>query len=144
MKCRVYVYGINELFSQTYADLNNDGEETPDNFKYDWEDELDITTEVEKYEEHSHSVYYLEGTKSNVPFREPIDDMHLINIFGKSSIDLRIGCSETILETIEIEKLEGVLIIRIFIKDFEPFTNPVPGIYIATSNFPKTLIDDKN
>jgi hypothetical protein len=30
-------------------------------------------------------------------------------------------------------------IVKLFLKDLEPFANPVPGIYISTKEFPKEL-----
>jgi hypothetical protein len=29
----------------------------------------------------------------------------------------------------------------VYLKDFEPMSNPVPGIYIAAQEFPKELIE---
>ena len=40
----------------------------------------------------------------------------------------------------EIEEKEDETVIRIYLKDYEPMSNPVPGIYIASQEFPKELV----
>ena len=44
--------------------------------------------------------------------------------------------SESILDsyTFQGDKLE------VFLKDYEPMSNPIPGVYIASKEFPKELI----
>jgi hypothetical protein len=32
--------------------------------------------------------------------------------------------------------------LKVFIKDYEPLTNPIPGVYIAAKQFPKELITE--
>ncbi len=140
MKCQVYIYGVNALYSQTYADIHNNGKESPDNFKYDWEDELEITSIIKRYTEDCDSIYFLEGFKSNESFKEPVENMRLISLFSDSG-RTQIGCSESILDRIEIENSDDLIKIYLYIKDYEPYANPVPGIYIASKDFPNSLIN---
>ena len=47
---------------------------------------------------------------------------------------------ESIVETHELIKDENGFTIKIFLKDFEPMSNPVPGIYVASKEFPQALV----
>jgi hypothetical protein len=51
-----------------------------------------------------------------------------------------VGASESMIDTLSIEKLNDEILVSIYIKDNEPHANPIPGIYIASKEFPKELI----
>ena len=51
MNCKIHIYLLNDLFSQELADAEFNGKESADNLRYEWEDELEINTEVKEVKE---------------------------------------------------------------------------------------------
>lgn len=141
MICRIHVYAINYHFSQEYADEHNKGQESEMNRLYEWQDELEINENVEKVEEKSNDVFCLQGTlPTGLDFNEKVDGMHMVHIHCSSGYVNEIGCSESILDRIEVLSDEDAYIVSIWIKGNEPLANPIPGIYIAAQEFPKSLV----
>ena len=140
MKCQIHVFLLNEHFSLEYAQEHYGGEESELNRKYEWQDELEVTNDITEVVEHENAVYPIQGT---MPDGESFcHDVSAMRLFELKSIDgsTLIGCSESILDSCEIDSSGEKHIIKIFIKDYEPMANPIPGIYIASQEFPKTLI----
>jgi len=141
MKCSIHVYLINELYSQEFADEFHNGNPSEDNKEYDWEDELSISSDVVSTEELDNSVYKLEGENGNGDyFSVEVPNMRLVKIKSTNAPDVFVGASESIVDTMNIEKLNDEILVSIYLKDNEPHANPIPGIYIASKEFPKELI----
>ena len=140
MKCVVLCYQINELFSQSIADEKHDGKPSADNVKNHWEDELQISSSVLSVEELKDESYQLKGSYANgEDFQFEILAMRLIKIVSENAPVCFVGASESIIEKIQISKNTEQFILKLFLKDLEPFANPIPGIYISTKEFPKEL-----
>lgn len=141
MKCTIHTYLLNDLYSQELADSQNNGEQTPDNKKYDWEDEMNVSSRVNDVEELKDSSYFLAGSLGDGSnFSIEVPNMRLIKIISSDAPDLYVGASESILYEARVDKNENQWNIEIYIKDFEPMANPIPGIYIASKEFPKELL----
>lgn len=141
MNCTINVYMLNEHFSQEHADANFGGKPSANNRLYDWEDEMKITSPVSKVTEHRKVSFPLQGElPSGEPFHHEVKDMFLFEIQSEEQPSTFIGCSESILDSFE-QKQEGEnIFLKIFIRDYEAYANPIPGIYIASKEFPKELI----
>ena len=141
MKCTIHTYLLNDLYSQELADSQNNGEQTPDNKKYDWEDEMNVSSTVNDVEELKDSSYFLAGSLGDGSnFSIEVPKMRLLKITSSDVQDLYVGASESIISEVRINRNENHLKIEIFIKDLEPMANPIPGIYIASKEFPKELV----
>ena len=141
MQAQVHFYLLNYDFSQEYADANHNGNESPDNRQFDWEDELAIKKLSSNYTTVKHSTYVLRGFRNDKPFQEEIENMFLISFMTEDGEGLAIGCSHEILESYKIEELDEGLLIAVFLKSDEPLSNPTPGIYIAAKRFPESLMN---
>lgn len=132
---------LNEHFSQEHADAHFEGKPSANNRLYDWEDEMKITTPVSKVVEHRNAAFPLQGElPSGEPFSHEVKNMFLFEILSEGNPSTFIGCSESILDSFE-QRTEGETIhLKIFIRDYEAYANPIPGIYIASKEFPKELI----
>ncbi len=140
MKCQINVFMLNEHFSQEHADANFGGQPSTNNRLYDWEDDMNITSNVTEVLEHRKVAFPLQGEMGDgTPFRYDIENMFLFEIQSEDAPTSYIGCSESILNRFEMEKKEDAIFLRIFINDYEPYANPVPGIYIASKEFPADL-----
>lgn len=139
MSLTLKVYLINDDFSQEYADTHNEGKESELNRHYEWQDELEITSDVKNIEEIKNGTYTLAGEMPDGrQFSYEVPKMRLFSIQSSDSMDLLVGCSESLLHDL---KIDGNELLEIYLKDYEPLSNPVPGIYIAAQEFPKDLID---
>lgn len=141
MKCTVHVYLINDLYSQAFADEFHNGSPSEDNKEYDWEDELSISSDVVSSEELINSYFNLEGENGNGEhFSIEVPNMRLVKISSNDAPIVFVGASESMIDTLSIEKLNDEILVSIYLKDNEPHANPIPGIYIASKEFPKELI----
>lgn len=141
MNCKIHIHLLNELFSQQLADEKHEGKESADNLRYDWEDELEITSAVTLVKEQPDAVYTLAGYDENdALFSYDIPAMHLFEIHSANEPITYVGASKSIVDHCLYTQEKDVHTIRIFLKDYEPMANPIPGIFIASKAFPKALI----
>ena len=141
MTCTIHTYLLNDLYSQELADSQHNGEQTPDNKKYDWEDEMNVSSRVNDVEELKDSSYFLAGSLGDgSDFSIEVPKMRLLKITSSDAQDLYVGASESIISEVRIAKTVSQWNIEIYIKDLEPLANPIPGIYIASKEFPKELV----
>jgi hypothetical protein len=141
MKFIAHFYQLNDDFSQEYADTHYQGKDSEMNRRYDWEDELALKNDVDKVNVLKSASYTLAGQFGNgEPFSEEISGLLRFDIVGKDGSITTMACSESMLSHYELEESPEKTKLKVFIKDYEPFANPIPGIYIASQDFPKKLI----
>ena len=141
MKCTAHFYKLNYDFSPEFADTHHNGKESENNRKYDWEDELAITNDVEDIQVQENSNYTLVGEQNGEQFSEEIPNVTLFKIKAKDGQDVTMACSDSIVHEYKIEKSDNNIILKVFLNEGEPLTNPIAGIYIAIEDFPKHLIN---
>ncbi len=141
MTCKAHFYLLNDHFSIEHANENFNGEESELNRKHQWEDEMDIKTDVTDVHVEESGTYVIQGAlPDGEAFSHDVAKMRLFNIANGEQVVAQLACSESIISSFEIEKIDEVLTVKVYIKDDEPLANPVPGIYIAAQEFPKELI----
>ena len=141
MICKAHFYLLNDHFSEEHASANYNGEESELNRKHQWEDELEINTEITGVEVLENESYFLQGSlPDGKPFNNEVGKMRMFNVVNGEQIIAQLACSESIISSFDIEKTEDLTTVKIYIKDDEPLANPVSGIYIALQEFPKDLI----
>lgn len=141
MICKAHFYLLNDHFSIEHANENFNGEESELNRRHEWEDELEIKTEVSDVHVEENGTYVLQGElPDGDSFSNSISKMRLFNIANGEQVVAQLACSESIISSFDIEKSDEVFVVKIYIKDDEPLANPVPGVYIAAQEFPKELI----
>ena len=139
MNCTIHVYLLNDLFSQKLADEQHGGKETTDNRKHLWEDEMRITSDVVELEELHDVIFPLQGEwPDGSVFSHDVTGMYLIRIKSSNEPDVYVGASESMVSHCTIKRT-GEFEIELYLKDDEPYANPIPGIYIASKEFPKAL-----
>lgn len=140
-ECVFNVYLLNEHFSPEYAEAQYGGKDSENNRRYDWEDEFAITSSVKKIEVLKDVEYPLRGVlPDGKEFSYDVTSMLLFKIISDDAPETYVGASQSIVDRYEQEDLEGKVRIRIYLKDYEPMANPIPGVYIASKEFPKELI----
>jgi hypothetical protein len=140
-ECVFNVYLLNEHFSPEYAEAQHGGKDSENNRRYDWEDEFAITSSVKKIEVLKDVEYPLRGVlPDGKEFSYDVTSMLLFKIISDDAPETYVGASQSIVDRYEQEDIEGKVRIRIYLKDYEPMANPIPGVYIASKEFPKELI----
>ena len=139
MKCSVHFYLMNDHFSKEHAEANYGGNESELNRQFEWEDELNITTDIDEVIFHQGAVYPLRGETPEGAFSYDVGDMNLFELKSKEDGSTYVGCSASLMDSYEL-KDDGEFVLNVLLKDFEPMSNPVPGIYISAQAFPKELI----
>lgn len=141
MTCKAHFYLLNDHFSIEHANENFNGEESELNRKHQWEDELEIKTEVTDVHVEENGTYVIQGAMPDgETFKHDVAKMRIFNIANDEQVVAQLACSESIISSFEIEKTDEVLKVHVYIKDDEPLANPVAGVYIAAQEFPKELI----
>ena len=140
MRLNVHFYMLNEHFSQEHADAQHNGEESENNLRYEWEDELSVKSDVKEVGFLRKSIYTIKGYLTDTEtFAYDIPEMIVFNIALEDGTITQMACSESIVENFElIEETEGKRL-NVYLKEEEPHTNPIPGIYVALQEFPKEL-----
>jgi hypothetical protein len=133
-------YKLNEDFSPEFAEANNGGEPSENNRLYEWEDELKLKNDLKSIEILEGETYFLKGEQNGKQFEEPVSEMLIFNILGNDGSVTQMACSQALVEKHELIEEDEVKL-NVFFKGTEPLSNPVPGVYIALQDFPKSLID---
>ena len=140
MKFTARFYKLNEDYSPEFAEANNDGQPSENNRLYEWEDELKLKNDIKSVEILEGETYFLKGKQNGKQFEEPVSEMLVFNILGNDGSMTQMACSQVLIEKHELIE-EDKINLNVFFKGTEPLSNPVPGVYIALQDFPKSLID---
>ena len=102
--------------------------------------QLRVTGTVIGVVEHRNVSFPLQGQlEDGSTFSYDVQKMFLLQIDTMEAPAVFVGASESILASFEIISGDSP-VVKIFLKDDEPYTNPIPGIFIASKEFPKELI----
>ena len=137
MKLSAHFYLLNDDFSPEYAEANHNGNESENNPKYEWEDELSIEEGLKEIKFEEKGIYVLQGETNEGPFSYEIPNTFLIHLIMENGINSAFAISESIMDSYQFNEKESKL--EVFIKDYEPHSNPIAGVYIASKEFPKPL-----
>jgi hypothetical protein len=131
---------LNDLFSQELADTQHQGEESEDNLKYHWVDELEVK-QVKSIDVVDDGVYLIQGTQElSGDFSYPVSSMRIINVTLVQGGQAQFAISNQLIQSFEIIETSGGIEASVELKDQEPFSNPITGVYIANHDFPKELL----
>lgn len=141
MKLSAHFFLLNDHFSPEYAEANFEGKESENNPLYEWEDEMEVSEGLRQIEVLRNANYNLAGEMPDgEPFNCPVENMFLLSLKTENEQIGYFGVSESILDSYTLEGDENYQVLKVYIKDYEPLANPIPGIFIASKEFPKALI----
>ncbi|NDF60024.1 MAG: hypothetical protein EB100_03000 [Crocinitomicaceae bacterium] len=142
MKLSAHFYLLNDDFSPEYAEANHGGQESENNPFYQWEDELEVD-ELEDVVVCENGSYTLAGETDQIgTFSFELSNMLVFELQQSNGIHGAFALSNSLVNHFElIDSVDGKEL-KVFIKDYEPLTNPIPGVYIAAKQFPKELITE--
>jgi hypothetical protein len=140
MKASIHFFQVNSDFSIEHAEAHYNGEESENNLKHDWEDEFEVSHNLESVEIIRKGTFHLQGQLPNGDlFKEPVENMFLIAMTLTDGQIGYMGVSESMLMDFSETKEENHVSYKVYIKDYEPCWNEMPGLFIAAKEFPKNL-----
>ena len=140
MKLTAHFYLLNDDFSPEYAEANHGGNETENNPFYEWEDELEVSNNLTSTELIRDGSFTLAGEMPDgESFSTEVSNMFLLKLKLDNGSEGYFGVSESILDRYTLEG-EADQVLKVYIKDYEPLANPMPGVFIASKEFPLELI----
>ena len=125
----------NEEYSEIFAKENHNGEESEDNFKILWEDEIELTGGFEAINEKEDSVYILKGLRGEEEFAIEVPQMRIWEFEGDQISTIAV--SESIIDHFDLNSESKVL--EVHFKEKSVISNVIPGVYIDVEAFPKEL-----
>ena len=132
---------VNDLFSEELADSQYQGEESEDNLRYHWVDELEVK-HVKSIDVVDDGVYLIQGTQELTgDFSYPVSSMRIINVTLVQGGQAQFAISNQLIQSFEIQATREEMEASVELKDQEPFLNPITGVYIANHDFPKELLN---
>jgi hypothetical protein len=140
MKLSAHFYLLNEDFSPEYAEANHNGKESGNNLKYQWEDELQVS-DLKSVHIKRNDIFHLIGVLPNDQnFDYQIPNSFVVEMLANDQKIGYLAVSESILHDFSVEETENNQILKVYLKDYEPMSNPLPGVFIAAKEFPKELV----
>lgn len=133
---------LNSEFNKGLADDLYRGEETEDNIKHLWEDEMQVSEPVKEFKIKNNAIYKLAGFyPDNTQFSFDIWDMTIVECFTESGAMMQFAVSKKLIKKTEkiTEEKSGDTHLYFYMKDKMPMENPMNGVYIIKTDFPKDL-----
>ncbi len=142
MNLHLHFILLNSEFNQGMAaDLYN-GEESEDNIKHLWEDELKVSEPVQEFKIKNNTTYTLAGYyPTDEIFSFEIPDMTVVNCTTISGATMQFAISKKMIKKTEktVDEQLKETHIYFYLRDAAPFENPMDGVYILKNDFPKEL-----
>lgn len=137
MSFSIQVFLKNSSFSEEYAQEHHAGGDSPENIRHEWEDEFRLTGEVAFKELLRDQSYMLAGERGeNDLFSFEIPNV-MIFLFESADGKTPVVFSEKSVDEYVLDTERNRL--TVYLNDDEVVENPIPGIYIVLSHFPKEL-----
>jgi hypothetical protein len=145
MQLHIHFIQLNSEFNQSIADDFNNGEESEDNIKNLWEDELKVKEPVMDFKIKHNLPFLLKGIypdKNTFSFEIP--NVSLVEYTTQSGEKTQLAVSKKLIKNTD-KKTEGnATHLYFYLCDDVPFQNPYVGVYIVNSDFPKELKPQQN
>jgi hypothetical protein len=140
MKVTVIVKEVNAKFRQDIADKFNDGKETVDNMRYNWEDEYAVTAAVTAFKVRNNAPYELRGWKGTEEFSMEIPGMMIVECTHEDDTITQFAFSRKyVKDTQKAERPNGDIRFFVFVSDSKTTVSPRPGVYILQNEWPQEL-----
>lgn len=142
MNLHLHFILINSEFNQGIADDLHNGEESEDNIKYLWEDEFQVSESVKEFKIRNNAIYTLAGFyPDNSQFSFEIWDTTIVDCTTDKGKQMQFMVSKKLLKKTDktVDEKTGDTHLHFYLRDGLGIENPMNGVYILKSEFPKEL-----
>lgn len=146
MNLHLHFILINSEFNQGLADDLYQGEESEDNIKHLWEDELQVSEPVKDFKISNNANYTLAGYfPDNTKFEFEINDMTVVNVTTIKGTAMQFAVSKKLLKKTDkqVDEKNNATHLYFYLRDTIPMENPFNGVYISKQDFPAQLKKSK-
>lgn len=114
--------------------------ENDENFKFLWEDEIEVTEDVTEFKVVNNGTFPLRGAyPDGTEFSFDIENMTVVNCTTATGV-VQFGVSKAIIKrTDKAVADDGAVRFTFFIKGKKDYHNPIPGLFIEPGDFPMEL-----
>ena len=133
---------VNSEFNQGLANDLYEGQESEDNIKHLWEDEFKVSEPIKEFKIKNNSTYTLAGFfPDDKPFSFEIWDMTVVDCITESDKTMQFAVSKKLVKKTEkvVKEKINETHMYFYLKDAMPMENPMNGVYILKTDFPKEL-----
>jgi hypothetical protein len=133
---------VNSEFNQGLAEDLYEGQESEDNIKHLWEDELKVSEPIQDFKIKNNSTYTLAGYYPNdEAFSFEIADVTLVNCTTVTGAAMQFAVSKKLIKKTEkiVDEKANETHLYFYLRDAFPMENPMNGVYLLKSDFPKEL-----
>ena len=137
---------VNSEFNQGLANDLYDGQESEDNIKHLWEDEFKVSEPIKEFKIKNNTTYTLAGFfPDDKPFSFEIWDMTVVDCITESGKSMQFAVSKKLVKKTEkvVKEKINETHMYFYLKDAMPMENPMNGVYILKTDFPKELKTSK-
>jgi hypothetical protein len=142
MNLHLHFILVNSEFNQGLADDLYEGKETEDNIKHLWEDEMEVSEPVADFKIKNNAIYKLAGFfADDTPFSFDIWDTTIVECATEKGHQMQFAISKKLLKKTEkvVDEKTKDTHLYFYLKDSLPLENPMDGVYILKTDFPKEL-----
>ena len=142
MNLHLHFILVNSDFNQGLAADLYEGQETEDNIKHLWEDELKVSEDVADFKIKNNAIYTLAGYFPNgEQFSFDVWDMTIVDCTTVSGKQMQFAVSKKLLKKTEkiVNTDSNETHLHFYLRDSSPLENPMNGVYILKQDFPKEL-----
>ena len=142
MNLHLHFILVNSEFNQGLAEDLYNGEESEDNIKHLWEDELKVSEPVKEFKIRNNAIYTLAGyLPDNKEFSYEIWDITIVDCITVNGTNMQFAVSKKLLKKTEkiVDDKNNETHLYFYLRDGLPLENPMNGVYIIRQDFPKEL-----
>ena len=146
MNLHLHFILVNSEFNQGLADDLYEGQESEDNIKYLWEDEFKVSEPIKEFKIKNNATYTLAGYfPDDKPFSFEIWDMTVVDCITESGTSMQFAVSKKLVKKTEkkVNEKANETHMYFYLRDALPMENPMNGVYILKTDFPKELKKQK-
>jgi hypothetical protein len=137
MSYAIQVFLKNNSFSEEYALEKHEGKDSPENIRFEWEDEFRLTGNHSFVEVLRDQTYDLAGEKADgTLFSFAIPNLMRF-VFQSENGSVSLVFSEKAVDEYIVNMDAHKLIV--YLNDLEVVENPTAGVYVVLSDFPSEL-----
>jgi hypothetical protein len=142
MNLHLHFILVNSEFNQGLAEDLYEGQESEDNIKHLWEDELKVSEPIQDFKIKNNTTYTLAGHyPTDEAFSFEIPDVTLVNCTTVTGSVMQFAVSKKLIKKTEkaVDEKTDETHLYFYLRDAFPMENPMNGVYLLKSDFPKEL-----
>jgi len=139
MRYSIHFIYRNPNFSSEYAERYNRGDESEDNMRELWEDELELNTDITGFEQEAESTYTLRFERSGQKHEVPLKGMTVLRFTSASGEQTELAASTSLVAEVVERTLDDVRLVFVYLENPEEPFSPFPGLYIESEAVPAEL-----